>query len=77
MKPKTAKMVFLAVFLLGLVVGVIGVLWNSSSVTVIGAIILVCDFIFHMIFYRCPHCGRHLDRLTGNYCRFCGKEIDE
>jgi hypothetical protein len=42
-----------------------------------GVILLICDYVFLLIFHRCPHCGRHIDKLIGDYCRFCGKSFGE
>lgn len=77
MKPKKVRVIFLAIFLLGLVVGVIGFLLDNISVVVGGVILLICDYVFLLIFHRCPHCGRHIDKLIGDYCRFCGKSFGE
>lgn len=43
--------------------------------TIAGLVVAVALGI-HLIFYRCPHCGRHLDRVwVEGYCPHCGKKI--
>ena len=45
------------------------------------AIVALIGFIAYLViryrYYRCPHCGRYLGRDTGDYCRRCGKRIDQ
>ena len=36
----------------------------------------VFGFLLYLLWIRCPHCGRHLDRNNGDYCQYCGEEID-
>jgi hypothetical protein len=76
MNPQKARMIVWTIFLLALVISVIGLLFDSDFLVVIGVIVIICDLIFHIIFYRCPHCGRYLDRNTGDYCPYCGKEVN-
>ena len=37
---------------------------------------VIPGFLLHLCWMRCPHCGRHLDRNNGQYCQYCGEEID-
>lgn len=39
-------------------------------------IIFMVALGIHLIFYRCPHCGKFLDRSTGDYCPYCGQQMD-
>ena len=43
----------------------------------IGFGILLASVIFTSIFWRCPHCKKHLGRLGKyEYCYHCGKRLD-
>lgn len=43
---------------------------------IIGAVVAFSCLIPHVLFNRCPHCGKHLDRSNGDFCPYCGKRID-
>ncbi len=42
-----------------------------------GMVILLGSIVFKLIFYRCPHCDRYLDRSSGAFCQHCGRQIRE
>ncbi len=33
-------------------------------------------FLFRVIWWRCPECGKWLGHDKGTYCSHCGREID-
>lgn len=43
----------------------------------IGIIVMLSCFIPHFLYNKCPHCGKQLGRNEGDYCRFCGKLLEE
>ncbi len=45
----------------------------------ISAVFLVIWIILFIVWWRCPHCNKHLGLSTRdiNYCPLCGKELDE
>lgn len=45
-------------------------------VTAAALLAVIAGVLLHVLWMRCPHCGRHLDRNNGRYCQHCGKEID-
>ena len=47
-----------------------------TALTVIGVLLVIAGLIIHFAYYRCPHCGRFLDRSTGAYCPYCGKKME-
>ncbi len=78
MRPKTAKGIYLIVLVVGLIVTLIGgLIFHSNAVIWTGGGILIAGIIFHMIFYRCPACGRHLGRNNGEFCQHCGASLFE
>ena len=54
-----------------------GVLAEIHLLTTIGVVVMLCGLGFQLLFYRCPHCGKYLDRSTGPFCPHCGRSIDE
>lgn len=75
-KPKTARKIVWCLLSIGAIIGLIGS-YSSDILFVIGIVLMICAILTHFIFYRCPHCGRFLDRSTGEFCPCCGKEIDQ
>ena len=43
---------------------------------VIGAIVMFSGLIPHFLYNKCPSCGKQLGRNDGEYCQYCGKELD-
>ena len=78
MKLKTVKGIYLLVLGIGLIVTIVGgAVMHNQAVLWTGGGILAADIIFHMIFFRCPHCGRYLFRNSGEFCQYCGKSLFE
>ena len=75
--PKKIRAVVWIILLIGAVVGFIGVFSEIKALMIAGVITMLCAIIVHFTFYKCPHCGRFLDRSTGEYCPYCGKEINK
>ncbi len=44
---------------------------------VIGIVLACLAIAVDLIFYKWPHCGRHLGKNGGDFCQYCGKSIDE
>ncbi len=74
--PKQVNMRFLLILAAGAVVGLIGACFEIKFLAMMGLILLVGDIIFRLVYYRCPHCGKYLDRSTGDYCPYCGKDVN-
>ena len=39
---------------------------------------LLCSLAYltiFLLFWRCPHCRRHLGRASGEYCQHCGQSL--
>ena len=71
---RNAHLVMYSLAALGLLVGVVGQdeLWLA-----LGTLIIFGGLAVLLIYYRCPHCGRHLGREGGlTYCPHCGRALD-
>lgn len=75
MKPKKARELTNTLLMTGIVVMLLG--YVNEIFLMIGAIVACSCLLPHFIFYKCPHCGRHLGRNEGEFCQYCGKQIDE
>ena len=71
---RSARTAMFALFALGFLVGVVG---QSELCLAIGTLIVFSGLAAQLLYYRCPHCGRHLGREGGlTYCPHCGKALD-
>jgi len=75
--PKKLRKLYWLLLGPGLLLGFIGVGVDSMALVVIGIVIMLLALLFHVLFYRCPHCNRFLDRNTGEYCPHCGEKVNE
>ena len=76
-KPKNVNLLVCAILIIGFIVAFCGVPKETSTITVIGVAIMCFAIIFRVIFYRCLHCGKYLDRSTGEYCPYCRETVNE
>ncbi len=42
----------------------------------IGLALMIAAAVFIRAYYRCPHCGKYLDRNCGEYCQYCGERLN-
>lgn len=81
MKKGTPKQVRKRTYIIlgvGLLIGLIGLALNELvALIMIGLVVMFSAVIHHVIFYRCPHCGKFLDRSTGEYCPYCSRKVNE
>lgn len=77
LKPKEIRIRALYIIVAGLLVALFGVARERNAFCVIGLLIMFASVIYHIVFYRCPHCGRYLGRVTGDFCPYCGKGFYE
>lgn len=76
MKYKTWNKLAIILLILEIIFGYLfisGSRWSGLLFLILMAVSIVSDLLFN----RCPHCGRHLGRSGGPYCRYCGEELDE
>lgn len=74
--PKTVRIVYICVLVGAALAAMLGAVLSSTAVMIAGMGVMLLDVIFHFLWYRCPHCGRHLGRSWGDYCPRCGKKLD-
>lgn len=74
--PRTVRKIVFGTFAVGAVLALVGAMVEVTALTVIGVLLVIAGLIIHFTYYRCPHCGRFLDRSTGAYCPYCGKKME-
>ena len=57
-----------------LVCGFVFVVLNQF---LLGALMIGVGLLFSLLLGRCPHCGKYLDRSSGDFCPYCGKKVGE
>lgn len=77
LKPRKVHIINWIMLIAGAVIGLIGVFYDNTPLSCTGIVIMIASIIFRYIFYRCPYCGKYLDRSTGPYCPQCGKKVNE
>ena len=61
-----------------LIIGILTVLAGEVwfPLAVIGFIVVLSGLVLDFLYNKCPHCGKHLGRNTGDFCHNCGGKID-
>lgn len=75
--PQKVRFWMVTAGLAGAVVYAAGIAMEIKLISGAGVVMIAGALIFHLIFYRCPHCGKYLDRSGGDYCPYCGGELEE
>lgn len=76
-KLRNVIIITIVLCLSGITVNVVGAILDLMYLAIIGMILIFVGVIYHISFYRCPHCGKYLDRSFSEYCPGCGKNINE
>lgn len=82
MSLRQKKEIALAVMLgIPFLMGILSLILPLSSDTenklyAAAALSVMAGLALHVCWLRCPHCGKDLDRNCGDYCQYCGQEID-
>ena len=76
MSPKQVHLYCILILAVGAALGAIGAFSEIKFLEIIGITLLIGDIVFRVACYRCPYCGRYLDRSRGEYCPYCGKELN-
>lgn len=77
LKPKDVNKYFMIALLLGFLIAMAGATTEIMFLIVIGIITMFASIPFKILFYKCPHCNKFLDRSTGEFCPYCGKKVNE
>lgn len=81
-KIRYIRLIFLAIGLIGAVLGLMFSKSNSVLLPVFLVVAVIGCFghvIYTMVAWRCPHCGRLLPTKHGfwsKYCPYCGEKLD-
>ena len=76
MSLKQKQGVVILVLGVSLVMVIAGASGDKTWAEVTGFIGLLAGFALDLAWHRCPHCGEHLGKYSGEYCKHCGKAID-
>ena len=74
MKPKKARKLSCFLFVIGVIIMLFG--YADIIFLLIGLVVAVSSLVPNLLFYKCPHCGKHLGRNGSDFCQHCGKSID-
>lgn len=77
LSPQKVRMIVWITLLIGFIIGVVGMFTDITALAVIGVIVMICAIIVHFVLYRCSHCGKFLDRSTGEFCPYCGEKVND
>lgn len=75
--PKKANTVFIICLVAGALLGGIGSTEGIQWMAMLGIAVMMGGLVLKVILYRCPHCGKYLDRSSGEFCPYCGKNIND
>ena len=74
--PKTVNVLYFIIFLAGCLLMFLGGLREITLLVGVGGIVVMVALAFRILFYRCPYCGKYLDRVEPDgYCPHCGKAL--
>ena len=74
--PQQVLKIYRIVVAIAAVISLIGALTNSAVIIMIGIGVILLATVLNVCFYKCPHCGKYLDRNPPNgFCPHCGKKI--
>ncbi|KFI52274.1 hypothetical protein [Bifidobacterium biavatii] len=84
MNLRTWQALYNSLIALGIVMLVVAILINERHVVIMivlgigGLVIAIAGFILQLIFWKCPHCDKHLP-TTGTFgmirCPYCGNDL--
>ena len=74
MNPRKACVLRDTLFVVGFIIMLAAYIYEP--LIIIGAIVMFSGLIPHFLYNKCPSCGKQLGRNDGEYCQYCGKELD-
>lgn len=74
MKPKKARKLICFLYIIGFILILLS--YKRIMFLPIGVIVAGSSVVPNLLFYKCPHCGKHLGSNGGDFCQYCGKSID-
>lgn len=77
MNAKKANLIFWLMLVVGALISGIGSTEGIQWMAMLGIAVMMGGLVLKVILYRCPHCGKYLDRSSGEFCPYCGKNIND
>lgn len=77
LSPKKSNIIFWIMLVVGALISGIGSTEGVQWMAMLGIALMMGGLLVRVLMYRCPHCGKYLDRSTGDFCPYCGKKIVE
>lgn len=77
MRPRHLRWILLAILAVILLLAGLGFLLDSDPLLIACLVCMVAGLIFMAIFSRCPYCHHYLRYYTGDYCPFCGENMND
>lgn len=77
LSPKKVNNIYIIILMASALIAFIGAFFEKAVLSVLGVLAIFADIAFRLICYRCPHCGKYLDRSSGAFCPYCGNQLDE
>ena len=75
MNAKKANIIFWIMLVVGALVSGIGSTEGVQWMAMLGIAIMMGGLVLKVLLYRCPYCGKYLDRSSGDFCPYCGKNL--
>ena len=79
--PLTSHLkIFMILMASGCLIGWVSTEFSTGGLNIgmaLGLILLISGILWHILFMKCPHCGRHLNPRAGlsNFCPDCGEKL--
>lgn len=75
MNAKKANIIFWVMLVVGALISGIGSTEGVQWMAMLGIAIMMGGLVIKVLLYRCPYCGKYLDRSSGDFCPYCGKNL--
>ena len=75
MNAKKANIIFWIMLVAGALISGIGSTEGVHWMAMLGIAIMMGGLVLKVLLYRCPYCGKYLDRSSGDFCPYCGKNL--
>ena len=74
MKVKSARVLTVIILIVGMIITQLANLYEPFRT--IGVIVVLSCLIPAFLYNRCPYCKKYLGKSDGDFCPYCGKEIE-
>ncbi len=75
MNPKSVNGLCLILLGVGALIALLAAHFMVEWLIFAGLVVMSASIFLRITFYRCPYCGKYLDRSTGQFCPYCGKKM--